>query len=70
MIDGFAAAGKLEEYRERAGSAKTAVRRLERDAKNSLTSVKAEIEGIESTGPVTVLNELRHRVKESDSSLK
>nr|WP_269849823.1 AAA family ATPase [Methanosarcina horonobensis] len=33
MIDDLLQLGKLEEYRERAGYAKTAVRRLERDAK-------------------------------------
>ncbi|MCO5383728.1 MAG: AAA family ATPase [Methanosarcina barkeri] len=70
MIDDLLQLGKLEEYRERAGSAKTAVRRLERDAKNSLTGVKAEIDGIESTEPFAVLNGLRHKVKESDSALK
>ncbi|MGA9187336.1 MAG: DNA double-strand break repair ATPase Rad50 [Methanosarcina sp.] len=70
MIDDLLQLGKLEEYRERAGSAKTAVRRLERDTKNSLTGVKVEIEGIESTGPFAVLNGLRHKVKESDSTLK
>ena len=70
MIDDLLQLGKLEEYRERAGSAKTAVRRLERDTKNSLTGVKVEIEGIESTGPFAVLNGLRHKVKESDSALK
>ena len=32
--------------------------------------MKAEIEGIESTGPFAVLNGLRHKVKESDSALK
>lgn len=69
MIDDLLQLGKLEEYRERAGSAKTAVRRLERDTKNSLSSVKAEIEGIESTGPHAALNRLKQKVKESDASL-
>ncbi len=70
MIDDLLQLGKLEEYRERAGSAKTAVRRLERDAKISLSDVKAEIEGIESTGPVAVLNGLRQKVNESAAALK
>ena len=70
MIDDLLQLGKLEEYRERAGSAKTAVRRLERDTKNSLSGVKTEIEGIKSTEPVMVLNELRQKVKESDAALK
>ncbi|MHB8100997.1 MAG: DNA double-strand break repair ATPase Rad50 [Methanosarcina sp.] len=70
MIDDLLQLGKLEEYRERAGSAKTAVRRLERDTKNSLSSVKAEIEGIESTGPVSVMNGLKQKIKESDAALK
>ncbi len=69
MIDDLLQLGKLEEYRERAGYAKTAVRRLERDAKNSFSAVKAEIEGIESTEPVAAVNKLRQKVKETDSSL-
>ena len=69
MIDDLLQLGKLEEYRERAGYAKTAVRRLERDAKNSLSGVKAEIEGLESTEPVAALNRLRQKVKETDSIL-
>ena len=70
MIDDLMQLGKLEEYRERASSAKTAVKRLERDTKNSQLGVKAEIEGIENTGPVAVLNELRQKVKETDIDLK
>lgn len=69
MIDDLLQLGKLEEYRERAGSAKTAVRRLERDAKTSLSGVKAKIEGIESTGPYALLNGLKQKVKESDAVL-
>ena len=70
MIDDLMQLGKLEEYRERASSAKTAVKRLERDTKNSQLGVKAEIEGIENTGPVAVLNELRQKMKETDIDLK
>ncbi|HEY3363205.1 MAG TPA: DNA double-strand break repair ATPase Rad50 [Methanosarcina sp.] len=70
MIDGLLQLGKLEEYRERAGNAKTAVRRLQRDTTNSLSGVKAEIEGIESTEPHSVLNGLRQKIKESDAVLK
>jgi DNA repair protein SbcC/Rad50 len=69
MIDDLLQLGKLEEYRERAGSAKTAIRRLERDAKNSLLGVQAEINGIESTNPVILLNALKQKVKESDAAL-
>ncbi|KKG18552.1 DNA repair protein Rad50 [Methanosarcina sp. 2.H.T.1A.6] len=69
MIDDLLQLGKLEEYRERAGYAKTAVRRLERDAKNSLSGVKAEIEGLEGTEPVAALNRLRQKVKETDAAL-
>ena len=69
MIDDLLQLGKLEEYRERAGYAKTAVRRLERDTKNSFSGVKAEIEGIESTDPVAAVNRLRKKVKDADSSL-
>jgi len=70
MIDDLLQLGKLEEYRERAGSAKTAVRRLQRDTSNSLSGVKAEIEAIESTEPHVVLNGLRQKIKESDTVLK
>lgn len=70
MIDGLLQLGKLEEYRERAGSAKTAVKRLQRDTGNSLSSVKSEIEGIESTEPHAVLNGLRQKIKENDAILK
>lgn len=70
MIDDLMQLGKLEDYRERASSAKTAVKRLERDTKNSQLGVKAEIEEIESTGPVAVLNELRQKVKKTDIDLK
>jgi exonuclease SbcC len=69
MIDDLLQLGKLEEYRERAGYAKTAVRRLERDAKNSFLGVKAEIEGIESTEPFAAVNNFRQKVKECDVSL-
>ena len=69
MIDDLLQLGKLEEYRERAGSAKTAIRRLERDTKNIHSGVKAEIEEIESTGPVHVLNGLKQKVKENDAAL-
>jgi len=69
MIDDLLQLGKLEEYRERAGYAKTAVRRLERDVKNSISGVKAEIEGVESTEPVIALNKLRQKVKETDTIL-
>lgn len=70
MIDGLLQLGKLEEYRERAGNAKTAVRRLQRDISNSLSAVKAEIEGIEDTEPHTVLNGIRQKIKESDAILR
>ena len=67
MIDDLLQLGKLEEYRERAGSAKTAVRRLQRDASNSLSSVNADIEEIESTEPHALQKGLRQKIKESDA---
>lgn len=70
MIDGLLQLGKLEEYRERAGSAKTAVRRLQRDTSNSLSGIKTKIGEIENTEPHTVLNGLRQKIKESDAVLK
>ncbi|MCQ1536877.1 DNA double-strand break repair Rad50 ATPase [Methanosarcina sp. KYL-1] len=70
MIDDLLQLGKLEEYRERVHSAKTGVSRLERDTRTSLADMKAEIEGIEQTGPVAALNGLRQKVKESDAALQ
>ncbi len=70
MIDGLLQLGKLEEYRERAGSAKTAVRRLQRDTSNNLSGIKTKIEEIENTEPHAVLNGLRQKIKESDTVLK
>ena len=70
MIDDLLQLGKLEEYRERVGSAKTGVRRLERDAKTSISDTKAEIGEIENKEPFAVLNRLRQKVKEIDASLK
>ncbi|MGB9928020.1 MAG: DNA double-strand break repair ATPase Rad50 [Methanosarcina sp.] len=70
MIDDLLQLGKLEEYRERAGSAKTAVRRLERDTKNSIAGIKTEIEELEKTNPVSSLNGLRQKVKDSENSLR
>ncbi|WP_292374002.1 DNA double-strand break repair ATPase Rad50 [Methanosarcina sp. UBA411] len=70
MIDGLLQLGKLEEYRERAGSAKTAVRRLQRDTSNNLSGINTKIEEIENTEPHAVLNGLRQKIKESDTVLK
>lgn len=70
MIDDLLQLGKLEEYRERAGSAKTAVRRLQRDIGNNLSAVKAEIEKIESTEPHAVLSGLKQKIKECDAALE
>ena len=70
MIDDLLQLGKLEEYRERAGSAKTAVRRLQRDVGNNLSAIKAEIEKIESTEPHAVLRGLKQKIKECDAALE
>ena len=70
MIDDLLQLGKLEEYRERVSSAETGVRRLERDTKNSLSSIKTEIEELEQKEPVSALNGLRQKVKECDSGLQ
>ncbi len=69
MIDDLLQLGKLEEYRERVFSAKTGVRRLERDAKTSISDTKTEIGEIENTEPFAALNRLKQKVKESDASL-
>ncbi len=56
LIDDLLQIGKLEEYRGRAGSARVAVGRLQRDLGERMTDVTSNIEKIESTEPVKTLN--------------
>jgi len=61
MIDDLLQIGKLEEYRERAGSARVGVGRLQRDADGRIKDAEAEIEKIESEKPVDTLNALEEQ---------
>lgn len=64
MIDELLQLGKLEDYRERVKSAKTAVGRLERDTKTRLNDLGEEIEIIEKAEPVKALMVSRQKEKE------
>lgn len=61
MIDDLLQLGKLEEYRERAGSARVGVGRLKRDVNGRIKDVGAEVEKIESEKPHDKLNKSRER---------
>lgn len=58
MIDDLLQIGKLEDYRERAGSARIGVGRHQRDAERRIKEVKNEAAQIEDTDPVGNLNRL------------
>lgn len=58
MIDDLLQIGKLEDYRERAGSARIGVGRHQRDTERHIKEVKNEISEIEGKGPVDNLNRL------------
>ena len=61
MIDDLLQLGRLEEYRERAGSARVGVGRLKRDVEGKVKDVGAEIEKIESEKPHDKLNKSKER---------
>ncbi len=61
MIDDLLQLGRLEEYRERASSARVGVGRLKRDVGEKVKDVGAEIEKIESEKPHEKLNKSRER---------
>ncbi|MBN2488387.1 MAG: AAA family ATPase [Methanosarcinaceae archaeon] len=69
MIDDLLQIGKLEEYRGRAGSARVAVGRLQRDLEGRMKDVTLEIEKIESTEPVKTLNGLKGLSNKSQDQL-
>jgi exonuclease SbcC len=69
MIDDLLQIGKLEEYRGRAGSARVAVGRLQRDAEGRIKDVTSEIEKIESAEPVRTLNGLKELSNRSQDKL-
>ncbi|MGP8320112.1 MAG: AAA family ATPase [Methanosarcinaceae archaeon] len=59
MIDDLLQLGKLEEYRERAGSARVGVGRLKRDIGEKVNDVEIDIEKIEHEKPHEKLNQSR-----------
>ncbi|HJH31890.1 MAG TPA: hypothetical protein C5S50_06880 [Methanosarcinaceae archaeon] len=59
MIDDLLQLGRLEEYRERAGSARVGVGRLKRDVGEKAKDVQAEIDKIDSEKPHDKLNRSR-----------
>lgn len=63
MIDDLLQIGKLEEYRERASSARVGVGRHQREADARLKDNIADIEVLEGSKPYQVLNGLRTEVK-------
>ncbi|QLC51149.1 AAA family ATPase [Methanolobus zinderi] len=69
MIDDLLRLGKLEDYRERASSARIGVGRHQRDAQRRIKEVTAEVEGIEDSKPAERLAKLRSRSKELEDSI-
>ncbi len=69
MIDDLLRLGKLEEYRERASSARIGVGRHQRDAQRRIKEVGAEVEEIENSKPAERLAQLRSRSKELEDSI-
>ncbi|NPE27685.1 AAA family ATPase, partial [Methanococcoides sp. SA1] len=62
MIDDLLQIGKLEEYRERASSARVGVGRHQREADARLKDNIVDIEGLEDSKPYQLLNSLRTEV--------
>ncbi|MCG7852620.1 MAG: AAA family ATPase, partial [Methanosarcinaceae archaeon] len=69
MIDDLLQIGKLEEYRGRAGSARVAVGRLQRDLEGRMKDVTSDIEKIESIDPVKTLNGFKELSNKSQDKL-
>ena len=69
MIDGLLQLGKLEEYRERASSARVGVGRHQRDNERRSKEVAGEIRFIEDTDPGGRLSALRTRSVEIDAEV-
>jgi ATPase involved in DNA repair len=69
MIDGLLQLGKLEEYRERASSARVGVGRHQRDNERRSKEVASEIKLIEDTDPGGRLAALRTRSGEIDNEV-
>ncbi|HJH28263.1 MAG TPA: hypothetical protein C5S51_00990 [Methanosarcinaceae archaeon] len=69
MIDDLLQLGRLEEYRERAGSARVGVGRLKRDIDGQVKNIVTEIEKIESEKPHDKLNQSRERSNHIQSKI-
>ena len=69
MIDDLLQLGRLEEYRERAGSARVGVGRLKRDVGGQVKNIVTEIEKIESEKPHDKLNQSRERSNHIQSNI-
>lgn len=69
MIDDLLQLGRLEEYRERAGSARMGVGRLKRDIDGQVKNIVTEIEKIESEKPHDKLNQSRERSNRIQSKI-
>ncbi|MBN2109799.1 MAG: AAA family ATPase [Methanosarcinaceae archaeon] len=69
MIDDLLRLGRLEEYRERASSARVGVGRHQRDIGMRIREVTAEMQGIEDSRPAERLAELRSRSKDLGDSI-
>lgn len=70
MIDDLLQLGKLEEYRERASSARVGVGRHQKDNVRRIKEVEAEIKTVEDSDPSGRLAGLRTRSGEIDSETK
>ncbi|WP_340820784.1 AAA family ATPase [Methanolobus sp. WCC4] len=69
MIDDLLQLGKLEEYRERASSARVGVGRHQRDNERRIKEVTAEILEVEDSDPNGRLAALRTRSKDIDAEM-
>ena len=70
MIDDLLQIGRLEEYRERAGSARVGVGRHQRDVDTKIKDLKERIETAEAGEPVKTLEELRTQSIQIGSALE
>ncbi|UGV40221.1 AAA family ATPase [Methanococcoides orientis] len=69
MIDDLLQIGKLEEYRERAGSARKGVGRHQRETDARIKDNVADIENIESSNPYQVLNTVKTEMNETGAKI-
>ncbi|KGK98300.1 hypothetical protein LI82_11330 [Methanococcoides methylutens] len=69
MIDDLLQIGKLEEYRERAGSARKGVGRHQRETDARIKDNVADIENLESSNPYQVLNTVKTEMNETGAKI-